>query len=128
MHLFNFNRAIVREPARSVVNGLRHDQSAVPNYDGVVREHVAYIAALRGAGLTVDVLPPLEPYPDSMFVEDPALVFPEGAILLRPGAISRRGETDEIRPTLQRHFDTVLELESNQLVDGGDILVTPMRS
>jgi dimethylargininase len=125
VQLFNFNRAIVRKPARSVVDGLRHDQSAVPDYDGIVREHAAYITALQSAGLTVDVLPPLEPYPDSMFVEDPALVFREGAILLRPGAMSRRGEIDDMRPALLRQFDIVLELESNELVDGGDILVTP---
>ena len=43
--------------------------------------------------LGVETLDPLEAYPDSVFVEDPALVFPEGAILLRPGAPSRRGRS-----------------------------------
>jgi dimethylargininase len=125
MSLFDFDRAIVREPARSVIDGLRSDRGARPDYDGIVREHAAYIAALRGAGVTVDVLPPLEPYPDSMFVEDPALVFPEAAILLRPGAPSRLGETDGMRAALKRHFQTVLELNGTQFVDGGDVLVTP---
>jgi len=125
MRLFDFDRAIVREPAQSVVNGLRSDRDAWPDYDGIVREHAAYVAALRGEGLAVDVLPPLEAHPDSMFVEDPALVFPEAAILLRPGALSRVGEADEMRAALQRHFQTVLELEGNQFVDGGDILVIP---
>jgi dimethylargininase len=125
MHLFDFDRAIVREPARSVVDGLRNDQDALPDYDGIVREHAAYIAALRGAGLTVDILPPLEPFPDSMFVEDPALVFPEAAILLRPGAPSRLDEIHDMRAVLARHFQTVLELENTQFVDGGDVLVTP---
>jgi dimethylargininase len=124
MHLFDFDRAIVREPARSVVDGLRSDREARPDHDGIVREHATYIAALQSAGLTVDVLPPLEPYPDSMFVEDPALVFPEAAILLRPGAPSRLGETHDMRAALKRHFQTVLELESTQFVDGGDVLVT----
>jgi dimethylargininase len=125
MNLFDFNRAIVREPARSVVDGLRSDQDAEPDYDGIVREHAAYVAALRAAGLAVDVLPPLEPFPDSMFVEDPALVFPDAAIVLRPGAPSRFGETHEMRAVLKRHFQTVLELESDAFVDGGDVLVTP---
>ena len=123
MSLFDFNRAIVREPAFSVVDGLRSDEAARPDYDRIVREHAAYIAALRGAGLTIEVLPPAEPFPDSMFVEDPALVFPEAAILLRPGAPSRLGEIDDMRAVLKRHFHTVLELENNQFVDGGDILV-----
>lgn len=125
MHMFHFNRAIVREPAHSVVDGLRSDHAAVPDYGGIVREHAAYIAALRAAGLAIDVLPPLETYPDSMFVEDPAIVFSEAAILLRPGAPSRLGETDAMRGALQRHFQTILELESAQFVDGGDILFTP---
>ncbi|HEX4158894.1 MAG TPA: arginine deiminase family protein [Rhizomicrobium sp.] len=124
MHLFDFDRAIVREPSRSVVDGLRSDSDALPDYDVIVREHTAYIAALRGAGLAVEVLPPLEPFPDSMFVEDPALVFPEAAVLLRPGAPSRLGETEEMRPALKRQFQTVLELGSGQSVDGGDVLIT----
>jgi dimethylargininase len=125
MHLFEFDRAIVREPAPSVIDGLRNDRDARPDYDRILREHAAYIAALRDAGLAVEVLCPLDAYPDSMFVEDPALVFPEAAILLRPGAPSRLGEADEMRSALKRHFETVFELEGNQFVDGGDILVTP---
>jgi dimethylargininase len=125
MEMFDFNRAVVRAPAQSAVNGLRNDPDAVPDFDEIVREHAAYVVALKSAGLVVEVLPPLEAYPDSMFVEDPALVFPEAAILLRPGAPSRRGEVDEMRPALKRHFQTTLELGGDGFVDGGDILVTP---
>jgi dimethylargininase len=58
-------------------------------------------------------------------VEDPALVFPEAAILLRPGAASRAGEVEEMRPVLERRFERVLELEGEGFADGGDVLVTP---
>ena len=125
MSVFEFTHAIVREPGRSVVDGLRANMSAVPTYDGVVDEHRAYVAALREIGLAVDVLPPLEEFPDSVFVEDPALVFDEGAILLRPGAASRLGEAEVTRAILHKHFDRVLELEGEQYTDGGDVLVTP---
>lgn len=125
MRVFDFTNAIVREPGRSVVNGLHSDLSVVPSYEGILREHRAYVAALRAAGLEVDVLPPLERFPDSIFVEDPALVFPEGAILLSPGAPSRLGERDEMRGVLHRHFGRVLELEPDEFADGGDVLVTP---
>jgi len=121
--VFDFTHAIVREPGRSVVNGIRSAFDA-PAYECVIAEHRAYIEALRGAGLTVDVLPPLEAFPDSIFVEDPALVFPEGAILLRPGVASRLGEAEEMRGALNRHFDRVLELEGEQYADGGDVLVS----
>jgi dimethylargininase len=123
MRVFDFTHAIVREPGRSVVGGIRSTRSA-PSYDGVLKEHRTYVAALRAAGLEVDVLPPLEAFPDSVFVEDPALVFPEGAILLRPGVASRLGEAEEMRDALNRHFGRVLELEGEEHADGGDVLVT----
>lgn len=121
---YHFNSAIVRKPSPSVINGLRADDRGNPDYDGVKSEHEAYVQALGTAGLAVTVLPALEAYPDSIFVEDPALVFSEGAILLRPGAASRQGETKEIAPALHNLFDRVLELP-NGYADGGDILVTP---
>ena len=123
--VYRFDSALVRTPARSVTRGLRADDRGDPSYDGVVREHDAYVAALRAAGVEVTVLPPLEAFPDSVFVEDPALVFTEGAILLRPGADARTGEVVEIGPALREIFDTVLELPSPGFADGGDVLLTP---
>jgi dimethylargininase len=125
MRVFDFSHAIVRTPGRSVVAGLREDQSAVPSHAGVLAEHAAYVAALHEAGLSVEVLPPLEAFPDSVFVEDPAFVIPEGAVLLRPGAPSRLGEREEMHATLERHFARVLELAGDEYADGGDVLITP---
>lgn len=123
--VFAFDNALVRRPPRSVVEGLRAVDTGAPRYETVLAEHEAYAAALRAAGVAVEVLPPLEAFPDSLFVEDPALVFPEGAILLRPGAPSRFGETAEIAPVLRRRFARVLELPAPGYADGGDVLVTP---
>ncbi len=99
---YNFNSAIVRKPSRSVVHGLSANNHSAPDYEGVCAEHDAYIAALETAGVAVTVLPALEPYPDSIFVEDPTLVFTEGAILLRPGASSRLGEPEDLWGTWGR--------------------------
>ena len=74
LQVFRFNRAIVRLPAQSVVAGLRAEDRGNPTYEGICTEHDAYTAALRSAGVDVIVLPPLENLPDSLFVEDPALV------------------------------------------------------
>jgi dimethylargininase len=123
--VYHFNSVIVREPSRSVVNGLRADDRGNPTYDGVKAEHDAYIAAMRDAGVEVTVLPALEAFPDSIFVEDPAVVFTEGAVLLRPGAASRVDETAEITPTLRDMFETVLDLPNPGFADGGDVLTTP---
>lgn len=90
----------------------------------MLAEHRAYAAALADAGVSVDLLPPLEDFPDAIFTEDPALTFPEGAILLRPGAATRIGEAEHLRPVLARHFGTVRTIAAGH-ADGGDVLVTP---
>ena len=125
MRVFRFTTAIVREPGKSVVSGLRSDAAATIAYEGVLKEHRAYVDALAEAGLAVDILPPLEKFPDSVFVEDTALAFAEGAILLRPGAPTRQAEREEVRGALARHFAKVAELQAGEHADGGDVLVTP---
>ncbi len=114
-------RALVRTPPRSVTHGLRAEAGEGPSHDGVAREHAAYVDALKAAGVIVDRLPALEAFPDSVFVEDPALVFADFAILLRPGAPSRFGEAAALAPALAERFDTVLSLDEGT-VDGGDVL------
>ncbi|MFL6858368.1 MAG: dimethylarginine dimethylaminohydrolase family protein [Allosphingosinicella sp.] len=119
--VFDFGHAIVRTPAPNVVEGLRTGFEA-PSYEGVLAEHRIYVTALEAAGVAVETLAPLEAYPDAVFVEDPAFVLPEGAILLRPGAPSRTGETAEIAPVLRRRFARVLQQDEGH-ADGGDMLI-----
>ena len=122
--MFQFTHALLRSPGRSVTMGLRDGDQDGPSYDGVLREHAAYAAALADLGLEVHVLPPLEAFPDSIFVEDPALVCGNGAILLRSGAPSRAGEVSVIAPELEQRFERVLSIKEG-FVDGGDVLATP---
>ena len=119
-----FNRAIVRRPAASVIDGLRAIDVGAPDFAAVIGEHDAYCAALNDAGVTVDVLEALPEFTDSVFVEDPAMVFTEGAILLKPGAASREGETKMIADDIRSRFDRVLNLGDGH-AEGGDVLVTP---
>jgi dimethylargininase len=109
------------------VHGLRAGGGSDPSLNGIRCEHAAYVQALEEAGLAVTLLPPLEEFPDSVFVEDPALVCTNGAILLRSGAPSRKGEALALRPHLRERFDTVLELDDGH-ADGGDVLDTPDRT
>jgi dimethylargininase len=122
--IFEFDSALVRAPARSVIHGLSSQPGPRPLFEAIEREHAEYVRALEECGLTVETLPPLEDYPDSIFVEDPALVFGHAAIVLRPGAQTRLGEVTEIEPALGRHFDRVLQLQAG-FADGGDMLLTP---
>lgn len=119
-----FSKALVRRPGASVVHGLRAVDRGAPTHSGVLSEWEAYVGALGKAGLEVETLPALEDFPDSVFVEDTALVFPEGAIVLRPGAPSRFAEAAQMAPALTRQFEQVLTL-SEGFVEGGDVLTTP---
>jgi len=122
--IFTFDKALVREPSRSVVRGLSSQTGPRPSYDGIANEHAMYVRTLEECGLSVEILPPLEEFPDSVFVEDPALVFGDAAILLRPGAETRLGEASVLEPDLRRRFKRVLSLHGG-FADGGDILRTP---
>jgi len=122
-----FDNCIVRKPSQSVIHGLRAVDIGSPDFEQLKLEHDTYIAAMNDAGVKVHILDPLDEFPDSIFVEDPALVFKEGAILLRPGAGTRRGEADAIAPALREKFKQVFELPEPGFVEGGDVLVTPKK-
>ena len=125
MTVYQFNRAILRDPAPSVSSGLSaREDGEPPAFKIVLAEHHAYAEALAAAGVELVRLPALDAFPDSVFVEDPALVFTEAAILLRASAPTRQGEAQHLAPVLREQFDRVLELDEGY-ADGGDVLVTP---
>lgn len=119
---YHFTHALCRAPAPSAVHGIRADGGPDPDFAGLAAEHSAYVATLRDLGLIVDVLEPLDAFPDALFTEDVALTFPEGAILLRPGAPSRAGEVQHIRAALAVHHAKLLEMTGPGYADGGDVL------
>ncbi len=127
MGFFDYSNAIVRAPAPSVVSGLRGDDGPDPDFAALLAEHRAYVETLLTLGLEVDELPAMAEYPDSIFVEDPALVFAEGAIVLKLSAPSRAGEAELIAPTLEDQFERVLHMQGPGHADGGDVLVLPDR-
>lgn len=119
---FAFSHAITRAPAPSAVRGIRSVDGPDPDFGVLLAEHAAYVTALRDAGLTVTELPPLDDFPDALFVEDVALTFVEGAILLRPGAAARAGEVVHIADALALHHPILLAMSGPGHVDGGDVL------
>lgn len=125
--MFDYTHAIVRKPGASVVSGLRTGPGPDPDYSALLAEHDSYVAALRDLGLEVEEMPPADYYPDSIFVEDPALVFAEGAIVLNLAASSRAGEAGLIAPVLESRFERVLHMQGPGHADGGDVLVLPDR-
>ena len=123
-HAYEFTHAITRLPASSIVHGLRAEDVGNPDYGQMLQDHAHYVSTLREAGAVVTELPALEAYPDAVFVEDVALCLPGVAILMQPGAASRRGEVGEMAPTLREAYDEVLSIEGPGFIEGGDILIT----
>ncbi|MDI1351307.1 MAG: hypothetical protein PSV35_00825, partial [bacterium] len=100
-----YQKAIVRTPSSSLINGLTTSAAlGKPNYELALIQHQNYISALSQCNLEVTILPALESYPDSCFVEDVALLTAKMALLTRPGATSRQGEVDEIEPHIKPFY------------------------
>jgi dimethylargininase len=118
-----FSKAIVRTPCEAMVKGLRSADLGIPDYHKALVQHQDYIRALQECGLDVTVLPADENFPDSTFVEDPALVTPHCAILTRPGAPTRTAETMAMRQPLSQFFDTIETIENPGSVEAGDIMM-----
>lgn len=124
---YQFTHALCRLPATSVTEGLRAADQGDPDPLTFAAEHAAYVSALRAAGCEVTLLAADETYPDSVFIEDPALVLNGTAIVLRPGAQTRIGEAAALRPALVTAMNDVVDLQTDGYVDGGDILCTDDR-
>jgi len=116
-----FDRAIVRPPGSRFAEGLTHAKLGPPDLALAVEQHEAYCRALQDLGLKLLRLDPDPAFPDSTFVEDTAIVTSGGAVLARPGAPSRAGETAAIADLLDRLAIEVRSIVAPGTVDGGDV-------
>lgn len=85
-------------------------------------QHHEYVQALKTIGCDVIALPAESDLPDSVFVEDAAFILPEVAVITRPGADSRKPETESILHALTPLINHV-QLQEPATLDGGDVLV-----
>jgi dimethylargininase len=116
-----FRKAIVRVPGSNFSQGLSTGIFGVPILSIALEQHRSYCEALKDCGLSLVTLPPDLDYPDSTFVEDTAVLVRDFAIFLRPGAISRRGEVEQVRPIVHSFFEQIEEIVAPGTLDGGDI-------
>ena len=96
---YNFKNALVRTPCKSISNALSSIDEK-PDFEKVIAEHNDYKMQLESSDIKIISLDALEDYPDSIFVEDPAITFQDFCIILRPGAPSRFGEHEVFRLSL----------------------------
>ena len=117
---YKFTNAIVRKPNKSINNALS-SQYLYPSYEKILEIHDNYINSIEEAGLNIILLERLEQYPDSIFVEDPALIFKNNIIVLNPSDVSRNGEAKIIKNEISKYFENIFVVEKGK-IEGGDIL------
>lgn len=108
-------------PCSTFAQGLSSAALGAPNLDKTLAQYMAYCSALRDNGVEVTLLDADDAFPDSTFVEDTAIVARSRAIITRPGAQSRAGETAAIRAALAHRFDDIASIVSPGTLDGGDV-------
>src|SRR3954452_21001912 len=112
-----FTRAVSPNIAQCELTHLeRHPISA----ERAAAQHAAYEQALRDAGADVIRLPDLPDDPDAVFGEDTALLLDGHAVITRPGAASRIGETESTAAGLDDHFE--VHRIASGFLDGGNVL------
>jgi dimethylargininase len=105
---------------------LTHVERVAIDLERARAQHWAYERALEGLGVEVRQLSAGAAMADSVFIEDTAVVVEEVAVITRPGAESRRGETAAVAAALAA-YRPVARVEAPGTVDGGDVLVAGKR-
>jgi dimethylargininase len=119
--------AITREVSPALERcELTHLARTPIDLDRARAQHDTYEQCLVEAVCPVERLTADGTMPDSVFVEDIAVVFDELALITRPGAASRRVETPAVAEALAR-YRPLRYIEWPGTVDGGDVLVAGQR-
>lgn len=114
--------AIVRAVSSSMNRcQLTHLERVPIDVERARRQHRAYAEALVRCGCEVIELSEEPGLPDSVFVEDTALVTDEVAVLLRPGAAERQAEVASVGRALKR-WCALERIAAPGRIDGGDVL------
>ena len=117
-----FKGAVVRAVPETISAGITSANLGKADYERAREQHDRYVGALEECGLEVIGLDADERYPDSVFIEDTAVVTDRCAIIANPGAASRRGEVGEVEDVLAWLYEDVKRIVSPGTLDGGDVL------
>jgi dimethylargininase len=115
--------ALTREVSPGFASCQLTHQPRVPiDVDRARAQHAAYERALADAGCSVYRIGTRVDLPDSVFVEDTAVVLDEVAVITRPGAESRRAEVADVEEAIKSHR-LLARIDAPGTLDGGDVVV-----
>ena len=114
--------ALTRAVPAGIAQGERtHLARELIDLELATEQHRRYEKSLAALGCTVQQLPGEPDMPDSVFIEDMAVVLPELAIITRSGAEARRAEIPSVAEAL-RPYRSLVFIEPPGTIDGGDVL------
>jgi dimethylargininase len=115
--------ALTHVPSPRLVDGERTfvDRVAI-DFERALEQHAAYRAMLERCGAAVTTLDVNRDHPDSVFLEDTAIVLDEVAVITPMGVASRRPEPPGIAAKLRQYRET-REIELPATIEGGDVLL-----
>ncbi len=113
---------MVRRPGKSLVNGITTAGLGQPDYHLACQQHERYIEMLHNCGLEITVLDTEEAFPDSVFIEDTAVLTPEFAVVCRPQPASRSGETESVSIRLGDFYSETHAIQDPGTIEGGDVM------
>ena len=115
--------AITRDVSRTIQQAeITHLQPQHIDYVLAGHQHEQYRRLLESLGCDVVSLPADDRHPDCVFIEDTAIVLDDLAVITRPGAESRRGETRAVADALEQ-YRPLVHIEAPATIDGGDVLI-----
>ncbi len=114
------SRVLVRTPT-TVGKFVEEGFWRMPDTSELLKEHEQFINLLESLGCQVDVAPSVEGLVDAVYMHDPMIMTPHGAILLRMAKPVRSPEPAEFRKDLERIGVPILgQLTEPAFADGGD--------
>ncbi len=119
--------ALTREvPTRIVECELTHLARTPIDVERARAQHAQLEDALGRLGARVERVSPAPDHPDSVFIEDVAVVVDDLAVITRPGAESRRGEVPAVEAVLATRRP-IARIVAPGTLDGGDVIVAGRR-
>lgn len=108
--------------AHALVRPLYGESNAIT--ERALEQYGVLLGRLSARGIKTIEAEPTEGLPTSAFCSDGAVLFADGAFLMRPSDLSRRGEIAPLEAVLARaNVPIVGRIEAPGLLDGGDVIV-----
>jgi dimethylargininase len=115
--------ALVRRPGPRLAEGIvTHIERRPVDPALALRQHAAYVDAVRAAGWRIHEVDPADGCPDAVFVEDALIVAGDVAVLCRSGAPGRRAELAGAERAAHALGLRVSRIKEPGTLDGGDVL------